>query len=77
MPEQFVLHDCGEHGTLEVRHGDTCPCCDNKVLIQNESAVVTRSVMSKAQVKQIFGVELIGPTFDLPQAGESSRRPPY
>lgn len=55
MDDQFVLHDCGEHGTVEVKHGDICPCCDREVLIQNESAVVVRSVMTVEQAKRIFG----------------------
>lgn len=59
MLEQFVLHDCGEHGTLEVKHGDICPCCKNEVLIQNESAVVVRATMKIVQVKHRYGVEFI------------------
>lgn len=55
MLEQFVLHDCGRHGTLEVRHGDSCPCCYREVLIQNESAVVVRSVMTIARAKRMYG----------------------
>lgn len=55
MLEQFVLHDCGEHGTLEVKHGDICPCCKNEVLIGNESAVVVRATMTFPQAKRMFG----------------------
>lgn len=55
MFEQFVLHDCGRHGTVEVKHGDSCPCCYQEVLIQNESAVVVRSVMTIAQAKKKYG----------------------
>lgn len=56
MDEQFVLHDCGRHGTIEVKHGDSCPCCYEEVAIQNESAVITRSVMTKEQAQRLYGI---------------------
>lgn len=53
--EQFVLHDCGRHGTVEVKNGDSCPCCYQEVRIQNESAVITRSVITVEQAKKMYG----------------------